>query len=774
MTVGREYDSVKDQVFFSKYADEGETSLIDRFNTIKRELLKIETEANFNRGDYNSLFDNERMIPGGRIMFGMGRPMVSYSNCYVIEIADDSIDEIFETAKKQAIIFKFGGGVGIDISNLRPRGARTKIKNAQPSTGAVSFIPLYNIVTEIVGQMGRRGALMITISIEHPDIMEFIEYKRNLKAANFCNMSVRMTNRFMKIIAEGNYNKYLELSGVEAEEAIKSGLYDDDWTTEFQTRHEKIVKTYKIRDVWKAFVESNYLSGEPGMIIWDTMIDMDPASIIPGEKAVSTNPCGEQALPPYGACNLNAINFSTFVKNSFTNESYFDTEDFIKTCKDSVRFLDTVIEGNLSRHPLRQNTEQSKNGRRIGVGVMGLADALIRLGIKYDSDEAIEWCDKYFKIFQIATLEASIDLAIERGPFGVWNELTDEIKMNYINHPFFNVLSEEYKEKMIKYGIRNVGTTTVAPTGSISNLFEVNGGLEPFFRFEYDRRLVNQNNRKIRVLAKVVKDYENSTNKSYKDNSIFVSSDMIDWQYRVRLQSVIQKHISQSISSTINLPSTTKMSDISGIYVEAWKQGLKGITVYRDNSRENVLSDVKTVETPKEAPEIKVLESVKISQEYDSKLTVIRAEGKKWYVHYELDPETKLPFSMFIDSNNNESENAELTNEVIEVLSKLATKFIPQEHIDSTLKKIKRDSNVKKTARIVSLLLRHRVPLIKIIESIDSIQPSALSLIYRLKSILSTYLPNGIITDHRCPECNELLRRENGCLVCTCGFSKCG
>lgn len=535
--------------------------------------------------------------------------------------------------------------------------------------------------------------------------------------------------------------------------------------------------------------------------------------------------CGEISLESYGACNLGSINLVTMVNNMFVKPE-FDYELFKRIIKLSVRALDLIIDENMNRQPLEQQKITMGLGRRIGLGFTGYADMLSMMNHTYGSQQALKFTDEILSFFHKEVLIAEVDLAIEKGAFPKWYEIDNQTKNKYCEHPYFDILPTEYKPKLRKHGVRNISFTTVAPNGSLSIIMgNITSGIEPIFLREYSRRVLaggseesyvvyhplyrqwlnlfsNNVNYQQQCLLQCYLDgkefsqpsklwldenyseltksdeYKDLTSdeiqsltevtKKYMTKKLFVQSDELNYTQRIETQSVIQNHISHSISSTINLPSNTPNQTISDIFAMSYKLNLKGVTVYRDGCRGNILSKIESDDV-----EYDPIPKVDIKDEYESKMMIIKSENKKWYVHYEIDHETKLPFSLFINSNSSQKENGILVEKVIESLNKLAEKYIPIEIINDNTSKIKMDSNITKMARMLSLLLRHRVKISEIISTIDKLEPPIYSFIFQIKKLLAKYL-EGKKSGETCPECQNQLFHENGCIICkNCGFSKC-
>jgi ribonucleoside-diphosphate reductase alpha chain len=491
-------------------------------------------------------------------------------------------------------------------------------------------------------------------------------------------------------------------------------------------------------------------------------------------NGVMTAQCGEEPLCAYGSCNLGSMNLSKYVFNPFEKECYFDFDLFSRDVQLATRLMDNINLINKERQPLPENKEVIEQTNAIGLGLTGLADMLIKMNLKYDTDEAINFVGEVIKSLKENTVKSSIDLAVERGVFPLLLSNKEE-KIQFMNNEHFDFLEEEknkeYYNKFVNYGIRHVQFNTIAPNGSLSIIAQCSSGIEPIFCCEYERTTITgdeKNKQTYIVKHPLVREYEQLTGKSYKDNPNFITAEEIDWKKRVKLQATAQKYISESISSTVNLPKDTTKEVISNIYMTAWKMGLKGITIYRAGSRDGVLNKIEQKENYIALP---IKRNVKFPDSTNAKMRVIRSENKKWYVTYTIDEETKLPNSLFV--NTNSSETSIVTNEVMLSFKELAKKYIDEEFIEQLENKTAHQSNVVKTARFLSLLLRHRVPMLEIIKAIESSNIPVNSFAYRIKGLLAEFI-EGVL-DGDCPECNSKMRYEGGCCVCVnCGYSKCG
>ncbi|MFA6804490.1 MAG: adenosylcobalamin-dependent ribonucleoside-diphosphate reductase [Candidatus Methanomethylophilaceae archaeon] len=511
--------------------------------------------------DIKDMIIQKKFLFGGRILANRGLQKtglkVTLSNCYVVTPPEDSIESIFETAGKLARTFSYGGGVGIDLSKLAPRGA--KINNtASETSGAVSFTDLYSMVTGLIGQHGRRGALMLTISCEHPDLEEFMSVKTDVERATKANMSIRMTDKFM--------------------EAVKNKKTFEQSFQRPET-DSKVVKQLSAFEFFKKMCYANWDYGEPGCLFWDRIESWNLLSEFPNYHYAGTNPCAEEPLPAGGSCLLGSINLAAFVKGK-----EFDLEGFREAVAICVRGLNDVLEEGLPLHPLQEQRDSVNDWRQIGLGIMGLADMLIKLELTYGSKEAMDYCDKIGFVMADEALKTSALLAKERGKFPKCN-----IEQLMASPYFIYNASPETKELVEKYGIRNSQLLTIAPTGTLSTMLGISGGIEPIFANYYERRTVSLSGHDdfYKVYTPVVKEYMEAHN--ITDDAelppFFVTAQNLDYKQRLKQQGTWQMHIDASISSTVNLPNSFPENEVFDLYMYAWEIGCKGVTVFRDGCK---------------------------------------------------------------------------------------------------------------------------------------------------------------------------------------------
>jgi ribonucleoside-diphosphate reductase alpha chain len=654
-------------------------------------------------------------IPGGRVLAGAGDlyRLKTLANCFVTLIKEDNIESIYQSAYDCARTYSYGGGIGVDISGLRPRDSVVH-NAADKSTGAVSFMELFSLTTGLIGQSGRRGALMLTIDVKHPDVLDFIRVKkvpnwvtqqiaeqcqwsgafnekqlkeierqvRENTQVRFANISIKVTDEFMQAVDEQNrfgadtllvYRKrsrptvrtayqsdrlhysygipakdihsYDLAETFESLEALNSWLreqainpftesmlsdpasrdvfgdvvvecpehdsdlairYSGDFLLYFGSEQtSEIRRLIKAREIWDTFVEGNYHTAEPGLIFWTAMSKYSPSNYV-GRPISCTNPCAEVPLEEGGACNLGSINLSRFVKNGYTPRAEVDWQGIWEVTQHAVRFLDNVVQWNEHLNPLEKQRKAAAETRRLGLGVMGIADMMNQLGKAYDSEEALALMERVMSTVANAAYQSSAHLAEEKGPSPIFSY------EEYSACPFFReALSSETQALIRKKGLRNIAILSIAPTGSISNIvlgFEhagkhyigVSGGIEPVFALYYTRRSESFGNQRFRVFHSTVHGYvemkglsEDAQQRTLEEilpGHFFRTAHVIEPRMRVKIQGICQRYVDHSISSTVNLAEDIEPEVISGIYLDAWRSGLKGITIYRDGSRYPILS----------------------------------------------------------------------------------------------------------------------------------------------------------------------------------------
>lgn len=553
-------------IWTKKYCSEGEDfeAWIQRISGGNEEIGRYIKEKKF-------LF-------GGRILSNRGLNKqgrkVTYSNCYVIAPPEDEIESIFECAKKLARTYSYGGGCGVDISKLSPRGA--KINNAAKETsGAVSFMELYSLVTALIGQNGRRGALMISIDCSHPDVAEFIELKTDLDKVTKANISIRIHEDFMEAVK-------------------KNEEYLLHYTRE--TTGEVIEKRVNARELFRRIAETNWDYAEPGALFWDRITGWNLLSNTKEFSYAGVNPCAEEPLPAGGSCLLGSVNLAQFVENPFTDEAFFDFDGFKLCVQASVKALNEVLEEGLPLHPLPEQRESVAQWRQIGLGIMGLADALIKLGLTYGEEDAVKMCDKIGFAMADTAIAASAKLAKEQGAF-------PQCKVEEIMEtPYFLAnTTEKTRELVRKHGLRNSQLLTIAPTGTLSTMLGISGGIEPVYANYYERKTESLHGADVyyKVYTKIVESYmkEHNLTDDKQLPDYFVTAMTLDYRQRIDMQSIWQRHIDASISSTVNVPESFTVEETESLYMYAFEQGLKGITIFRDGCKRIGILNTKETKT---------------------------------------------------------------------------------------------------------------------------------------------------------------------------------
>jgi ribonucleoside-diphosphate reductase alpha chain len=727
-------DELRSRVFYEKYALRDASGMqVEKtpdqlWLRVARELASVEDAEKKKEwtDKFYWLLEDFKFVPGGRILFGAGQPRrATLLNCYFFKIKEDSIEAIFDWCKEAARTYSFGGGVGTDISVLRPRGS--PVNNfAIYSTGSVSFMELLSTTTGTIGQAGRRGALMISIRVDHPDVLDFINVKKDLKKVNYANISIKMTDEFMKAVED-----------------------DTDFELRFKNERVDFRRTVKARTVWSQLVKAAWQSDEPGLLFWDT-IKRDSTTEYNDMEVQGVNPCSEQTLENYGCCCLGSVNLSYFVKDAFTERASIDWDGLVQASRYATRFLDNVLDYNAERHPLPQQKQASLWSRRIGVGTTGLGDMLIKLGLKYDDEATVEFVDKLFERIKNVIYDYSTDLALEKGSAPAFDA------EKHLAQPFIQRLDQKVKEKIKTQGIRNSAVTTVPPVGSGSILAACSSGVEPVFALSYTRRSKSLSEGEFKVFHPLVKDYMqvHRITDERQLPSYFVTSHQIKPEMRVRMQAAIQKHIDTAISSTVNLPQDISTEEVEKIYFLAWKLGCKGITIYREGSREGIL------------------ETKNVDKKTDQK-TMTEFERPKVLLGRTL--KLKLPQgSLYVTANTDE-------------IGTLKEVFV-------TLGKLGGDEKADAEAigRLISLYLQHGGDIQNVVRMMKGIRgkyvswdegvqllsiPDAVAkaLEVLVAGRVTKEATSPLVQGGTCPDCGEnALIFEGGCYKCTsCGYSKC-
>lgn len=536
-----------------RYNNETFDEWLDRVSDGDNELRRIIREKKF-------LF-------GGRTLSNRGtEKRGSFSNCYSRGFVEDNLDDIMQANTDIATTFKAQGGQGVSLSKLRPKGCG--INHGQfKSDGIVPFMEIFNTTTESISQGGsRKGALIISLDIWHKEAPEFITIKTQSGRIQKANLSLEIDDEFMECV-----KKYYE-TGEVVVKTIKR-TYGGDNYIEYEVAPINI---------YKKMMEAAYDWAEPGCIFTNRFRNYNLMQYCDDYQIETCNPCGEQPLPKHAACNLGSINLSEFVHNSFTVNAYFSTDDFVKSVHIAIRAMDEVVDENLNNHALKEQREMAQNYRNVGLGIMGLHDALIKLGMTYGSKESIEWTEHIMATMFRAAVIASVGLAKEKGCYPMYNEnlLKSDILRNHFTEDELNQIG------IREYGMRNCSLLSIAPTGSLGTMLNISTGCEPLFALYYNRKTESLNggeDKYYKVYSGVVKEYVDEYGEDLP--SYFVCSGDINWKDRVNMQAALQNHVDTAISSTINLPNEISLDEIEQLYLYSWEMGLKGVTIFRDGCK---------------------------------------------------------------------------------------------------------------------------------------------------------------------------------------------
>jgi ribonucleoside-diphosphate reductase alpha chain len=757
-------DSLRARIFYEKYAlrnsdnEPVETNPGHMWKRLARVIASVERPETREEWERNFLWllSDFRFVPGGRILHAIGNPnKVTALNCYVVPSPHDSLPGIYRTALELAETFKRGGGCGVDISSLRPKDSPAH-NAARVSTGAVSFMELYSLTTGIIGQQGRRGALMITISDSHPDVLDFCKIKRNQTTVRFANISVRVTDAFMRAVEQG-----------------------DEWLLHYENPRDgiEVKQTIQAKELWNELIVGARGWAEPGCLFWDTIRGYSSSDRYSGMEVVSTNPCAEEPLEPYGDCCIGSINLAAFVKDPHTNDAKLDIASLEKATRYAVRVLDNVLAWNEGRHPLDGQEEAALRGRRIGLGIMGLADMLCKLNLRYDGDTGIEFAEKTVEKIKFWAYDESANIAAEKSPFPVFNAA------KHLENPFFKDFSPELIEKIERNGLRNVTLLTIPPTGSIAAMAGVTSGIEPIFDINYVRRSESLSESVFEVEHPLIAEYRKISESHSEDPlpAYFVTAHTIAPDKRVLMQSVLQRHIDQAISSTINLPKDTSRETVERIYRMAWEKGLKGVTVYREGSREGILLTEKQVNRQavkivpaKVTPRPATLNGVTARERTPfgtAFVTINYANGNP-----------REPFEVFVRLGKAGSDleaDAEAIGRLLSLILRLPSPMTRDERLREVIDQLEHIGGSRFSGfgpeRVRSMPDGIARVLSRWLETVIGTEP-ALSL-QPIEDAASRdgRLHSAVTTGDFCPRCRQAsLITQQGCLRCTdCGYKEC-
>ena len=831
-------DELAARVWVNKYAVKDsfgniyEKSPEDMHWRIANEVARI--EAKYPNGlkseELFDLFDHFKyIIPQGSPMTGIGNDfqVASLSNCFVIGLdgSADSYGAIIRIDEEQVQLMKRRGGVGHDLSHIRPKGSPVK-NSALTSTGLVPFMERYSNSTREVAQDGRRGALMLTVSIKHPDSESFIDAKMTEGKVTGANVSVKLDDAFMQA-------------------AVDNKVYTQQFPID--SEHPTVTKDINASALWKKIVHNAWKSAEPGVLFWDTILRESVPDCYAdlGFRTVSTNPCGEIPLCPYDSCRLLAINLYSYVVNPFTPEAYFDFDLFKKHVALAQRIMDDIIDLELEkiekimekidsdpesqevkgaeRHLWEKIYRKSGMGRRTGVGITGEGDMLAAMGLRYGTEEASDFSEKVHKTIALAAYRSSINMAKERGAFEIYDAEREK------NNPFINRLKEadpELYEEMVKYGRRNIACLTIAPTGTTSLMTQTTSGIEPVFMPVYKRRRkVNPNDTNVHV------DFIDETGDAFEEYIVFhhkfltwmkingydpdkrysqdeiddlvakspyykATSNDVDWLMKVKMQGRIQKWVDHSISVTINLPNNVDEDLVNRLYVEAWRSGCKGCTVYRDGSRAGVLLSTKKKDEKKAADTAMVDKLLKRPQVVEVRPKVLEAD----VVRFQNNKEKWVAFVGLLDGRPYEIFTGIQDEEEGILLPRSVThgriiknydengikhydfQFENKRGYKMTIEGLSEKFNKEywNYAKLISGVLRWQMPIDQVIKLVGSLQLDSENINTWKNGVeraLKKYVQDGTEAKGvKCPNCgNETLIYQEGCLICkTCGSSRCG
>ena len=737
--------------------------------------------------EIQQLIIDKKFIYGGRILANRGLQKlgkkITYSNCYVLSPPEDNIESIYETCGKLARTFSYGGGVGIDISKLRPKGAPVN-NAARTTTGAVSFMPTFSQVAETIGQKGRRGALMISMDVSHPDIEEFIDIKTDLNAVTKANISVQITDDFIKAVK--NNTKY----------PCKFTLEDGSVIC-------KYIDANKIMD---KLALNNHRMGEPGILYWDKIQNYNLMQHFEDFGYAGVNPCAEEPLPAGGSCLLGAINLSEFIVDPFTPAARFDFDEFERVVYKAIFALNDVLIEGMPLHPLKEQQETVGKLRQIGLGIMGLADALIKLGITYGSSESLLTIETIGTALLYNSLIASSEYAKLDGntPFEGYDAhkvFESDIIQNLINN--LNYYEVNTLKVALQNGLFNSQLTTIAPTGTIAGLCNTSYGVEPNFAYSYTRKtesLHEEGDVYYTVEPKIVEDYRKATGNKGELPDYFITTHQLDPFNRVDVQATIQKYIDASISSTVNLPESTTPEEIKAIYLYGAEKGVKGLTIFRNNcERMGILTvgDNKEEDTDDLTPVERAKSMLKFGDTILVDDSVIGVKRKlktgcgSLHCTFYFCPETGELREVFLDKGS-KGGCLSLLNAMSRLASLCARKGAPVEEIADQLESVLvcpsysvskfKDKTTSKGSSCASavayaLIDAHNQFLEDFIDPDDDTEIEIKAIRHTEKPALSA--PKKQEPDDYymvCPECGEkALLKTEGCVSCvSCGYSKCG
>ena len=714
----------------------------------------------------------KKFLFGGRILANRGiqeYQKITFSNCYVIPPVEDSIEGIYNACAQLARTYSYGGGCGIDISNLRPTGA--EVHNAAKTTsGAVSFMSTFDEVTKVIGQNGRRGALMISIDINHPDVQEFVNIKTDLNKVTSANISVRVNADFMKAVKENK--DYILRFPCDIE--LPSDLHVENMPYNELWQYTDVVNNYyfkkiKAKDLFDNLCLNNWNYAEPGILYWDRISDYNLLSTDDKFSYAGVNPCAEEPLPAGGSCLLGSINLSEFVK-----DGVFVTNEFIDAVHTAVTALNDVLDEGLELHPLDIQQKTVGDYRQIGLGVFGYADMLIKMGLRYGSKEANEFTDYVGDLLISESIRQSAYLAKMYGGYNKYDPVimeSDFFTTHITNHPDRKDIYDLVKT----FGLRNSQLLTIAPTGTLSTMLNVSGGAEPIFAKSFNRTTKSLHGEDVTytVYPTIIQEYLEKSGKTLETaDSYIVSSEDITPTERVKVQATWQKYIDASISSTVNLPKETTVEDVKTIYMSAYDNGLKGITIFRAGcARTAILVDTKEAAKEEKHQIDPERGYIKRPKEIEADYHQVKIKGETFIVL--VGKVDGKPYEVFAFRPNATAKIPNHTGTITK--NKKMHYTFKSEYIEIPDLQLSTENIEERAATLyTSMLLRHNTNIKYVVKTAKKVNENISSFSSAMCRILSKYIP-AEDTGDKCPDCGGKIIRENGCIHCeSCGWSMCG
>ena len=801
-------DELAASVFVTKYAlrdDTGqyiESTPDDMHRRLAIEFARIEKKypnALSEEEIYDLFHAFKYIVPQGSPMAGIGNDyqIQSLSNCFVVDSPEDSYGGILKTDQEQVQIMKRRGGVGFDISTIRPHGLPTS-NAAKTTDGIAVFMERFSNSCREVAQGGRRGALMLTVSVHHPDIETFIKIKRDLTKVTGANISIRLSDEFMKAVESGEEYELRYPVDVDSERVVSRNI--------------------SAEDIWDQVIESAHAAAEPGLLFWDNVLRYSPAESYAedGFRTISTNPCSEITLSAYDSCRLLLLNLTSFVSNPFTKKAVFDLELFADKARKAQRLMDDLVDlevecvdrilDKISGDPEQKNVKRAEYemwqkireaallGRRTGLGITGLGDTLAMLGLGYGSKKSIEKTGEIYRQLALSAYESSCYLARERGAFPAY-DFDKELDNEFITRIFES--APELRELHKRYGRRNIALTTTAPCGSVSTLTQTTSGIEPPFMLKYTRRKkINPNDpeaqvdfiddlgdkwQEFEVYHHGVRQWMEVTGKEDFEKSPYYGStaNEIDWSSAVDLQAAAQRWVCHAISKTINLPADVSVDEVKKVYWRGWKKGLKGVTVYREGSRSGVLiskdsSEKFTTHHAPKRPDVLPCEIHHTTVQGEAwTLLVGLMDGRPYEVMGGLQQYIEIP---------KRYKYGELVKHPYKTKDSRYDLAIGKNGDQFIIKDIVRmfdNPNHSAFTRTISLALRHGAPIQYVVEQLQKDREADMFSFARVTArVLKKYIQDGTLPGKSvCKNCSaeDNLMYQEGCVTCTtCGYGKCG